>query len=248
MDGVPGLDSTELSAFYERRNTAARPDMIRGQASHDYFPDYSTSIKQQLSKSLNGPSDSANMFGQSADTTSGSGLSKHQASQGSSSILKSSLLSDCDAEEGNGRERKRRDNINGKLLELLALIPPSYFEAKDDVLGNIIKAEKVGLEEAVLAALRTSGTKDGKPNKGQILTKLVAYLQDMQNQIDKYNRKEMELHNHLMSLELKLTGQALPSRSDLRHTTAEQALGEIGVGPMSRGYFIRALSESRSNA
>lgn len=243
-----GLDSAELTAFYDGRmmNPATGPITSFAQGLHNLSPNYSSGIKQQLSQSLHGKSEGNNYFGIGVDATS-VGTSNNRASRAPTMTSKPPLLSDCDVEEGSGRERKRRDNINEKIQELLALIPPSYFEATEETAGHMIKVEKIGLEEAVLAALRNSGTKDGKPNKGQILTKLVTYLQDMQTQIDKANRKEVELRSCLMKLELKVTGNPLASLSEGRHTIAEQALGEIGVGPLSQDYFTRSLTEPRSD-
>lgn len=101
-------------------------------------------------------------------------------------------------------DRKRKDNINQKITELLELIPPSFFAD----LGE-----------------KNTGTKDGKPNKGQILSKSVDYISWLQNEIDNRNRKEVEL-----TMLLNNTTNA-PNHNT--HTVAEQMLAKIGVGPLA---------------
>ncbi|ODV97230.1 hypothetical protein PACTADRAFT_29373, partial [Pachysolen tannophilus NRRL Y-2460] len=103
-------------------------------------------------------------------------------------------------------ERKRRDNINDKIQELLALIPDTVFKDAND---------------------KSTGTKDGKPNKGQILTKSVEYIQFLQNEIDAKNRKEVELIYNLKKLNLT------NDNNEFDHTSAEIGLGRIGVGPFA---------------
>ena len=94
-------------------------------------------------------------------------------------------------------DRKRRDNLNDRIGDLLELIPEPFF--KDTTEKN-------------------SGTKDGRPNKGQVLSKSVDYIIWLQEEIDNRNRKEVELL-------LKL-GREGP-------TTAETLLANIGVGPLA---------------
>lgn len=133
-------------------------------------------------------------------------------------------------DEEQGNERKRRDNINEKIQELLELVPPIYFSemaAKDEEEG----------------AIKNTGTKDGKPNKGQILSKSVEYIQHLQNLIDENNRKEVELQLKLKALKLQQQGRPnVPLSADT--TSAEEALGEIGVGPHSRKYFEEILLQA----
>ena len=73
----------------------------------------------------------------------------------------------------------------------------------------------------------------------------------MQNSIDENNRKEVELIMRLKTLELKASNQPtqnIPIR--IGYTSAEKALGEIGVGPCSEQYFkdvlVKAASTSKS--
>ncbi|ODQ77095.1 hypothetical protein BABINDRAFT_24885, partial [Babjeviella inositovora NRRL Y-12698] len=108
-------------------------------------------------------------------------------------------------------ERKRRDNINDKIQELLKLIPHSFFTDEQP---------------------KATGTKDGKPNKGQILTKGVDYIVFLQNAIDENNRKEVELQMKIKALEQRKLGPN-DQRSDFSHTIAEKCLAEIGVGPLA---------------
>ncbi|ODQ58097.1 hypothetical protein WICANDRAFT_21804, partial [Wickerhamomyces anomalus NRRL Y-366-8] len=107
-------------------------------------------------------------------------------------------------------ERKRRDNMNEKIQELLTLIPQEFFDDHKD---------------------KSSGTKDGKPNKGQILTKGLEYIQDLQNKIDENNRKEVELILKLKNLSVVKNHQI--TDMNLNNTSAEIVLGEIGVGPLA---------------
>jgi hypothetical protein len=101
-------------------------------------------------------------------------------------------------------ERKRKDNINQKINELLELIPPSFFAD----LGE-----------------KNTGTKDGKPNKGQILSKSVDYISWLQNEIDNRNRKEVELQ--------MMINQHKQQSNYNKHTVAEEMLAHIGVGPLA---------------
>lgn len=178
----------------------------------EQFLSQSLDIKKQLSASLGGPAAS---YG---------GINKPQSRKAS---IISVRLQDDDDDGDPGNERKRRDNINDKIQELLTLIPAEYFDPLTQ------KGENHDEEDL---AVRNLGTKDGKPNKGQILTKLVDYLRDLQNQIDENNRKEVELQIRLRSLEQGSSEQSS------RYTSAEQALGEIGVGPLLEGYFKLMLS------
>lgn len=95
-------------------------------------------------------------------------------------------------------------------------------------------------------AAKSTGTKDGKPNKGQILTKSVEYIQYLQNLIDDNNRKEVELLLRLKNLKMQQQGRGnVPLSAD--PTSAEIALGEIGVGPHSRKYFEEVLYQIANN-
>lgn len=147
---------------------------------------------------------------------------------------------DDDDDEDKSNERKRRDNINEKIQELLLLIPGELFTDLKEKATPIPKNDE---EADIQAAMRNSGTKDGKPNKGQILTKSVEYLQQLQNQIDENNRKEVELIMKLKSLEQQGAGA---SGAGTAHTSAERALGKIGVGPFGEEYFKKVLI-SRAN-
>ncbi|GMM29248.1 Rtg1 protein [Martiniozyma asiatica (nom. inval.)] len=103
-------------------------------------------------------------------------------------------------------ERKRRDNLNERIQDLLELIPQSYFQDK------------------------STGTKDGRPNKGQILSRSVDYILYLQNEIDKRNRAEVEL---LLRLRQKDGQAGAETANDDIHTTAEILLQELGIGPLS---------------
>lgn len=123
-----------------------------------------------------------------------------------------SIKSMNDEDEEDNEDRKKRDNMNDKIQELLGLIPDIYFVDNKD---------------------RSSGTKDGKPNKGQILTKGVEYIQDLQNKIDENNRKEVELIWKLKKLIKLNNGNVNLNGLNLNNTSAEIVLSEIGVGPLA---------------
>ncbi|EER32791.1 retrograde regulation protein 1 [Candida tropicalis MYA-3404] len=210
-------------------------------------------IKKQLSQSLNNSG---------SGIISGGGISKPHSRRNSTYIKSHEGSENEDDNQDNnekdgGNERKRRDNINDKIQELLTLIPPEFFQNnnnnnnnnKDSKSKTDNKSRKEESPED--EAAKNSGTKDGKPNKGQILTKSVEYLQYLQNSIDENNRKEVELIMRLKTLELKASNQPtqnIPIR--IGYTSAEKALGEIGVGPCSEQYFkdvlVKAASTSKS--
>lgn len=176
----------------------------------------SSDIKKQLSQSFQGGASSG-------------GVQKPLSRRNSAIHIKN----EDEDEEDQGNERKRRDNINEKIQELLALVPPVYF------LDMATREEEDG-------AAKSTGTKDGKPNKGQILTKSVEYIQYLQNLIDDNNRKEVELQLKLKTLRMQQQGRNnVPISAD--PTSAEKALGEIGVGPHSRKYFEEVLLQSSGN-
>lgn len=173
-------------------------------------------IKKQLTHSLHGGA-----------TLSG-GVSKAPARRNSTHIKNE----DNEADD-QPHERKRRDDINDKIQELLTLIPPEYFNDNS-------KEGSVGLEES---GSRSTGTKDGKPNKGQILTQAVEYIQALQNSIDENNRKEVELVLKMKTYQMQQKGKVDVPIS-IGATSAELALGEIGVGPHSQEYFRTVLAKN----
>ncbi|GMM38838.1 Rtg1 protein [Saccharomycopsis crataegensis] len=138
-------------------------------------------------------------------------------------------------ESGQTVERKRRDNINDKIQELGTIIPSKFFESNKD---------------------KSSGTKDGKPNKGQVLSKSIEYIEFLQDKIDENNKKEIELLIILKKLEelKKVPDHLKPSKTLFRHTSAEVALQNIGVGPLaesnpaSTGKNTPSVSNSRMNS
>nr|CAI6776109.1 BFH_HP1_G0048720.mRNA.1.CDS.1 [Saccharomyces cerevisiae] len=71
-----------------------------------------------------------------------------------------------------------------------------------------------------------TGTKDEKPNKGQILTLAVEYISHLQNQVDTQNREEVELMVKATQL-AKQTG-TIVNDINLENTSAEVALSRIG--------------------
>lgn len=153
------------------------------------------------------------------------GITKPTSRRGSMVKVKLNDSEDEDDNGDGGNERKRRDSINERIQELLTLVPPEFFNETTN--GN---------EKDIDLAVKNSGTKDGKPNKGQILTKSVEYIQYLQNKIDENNMKEVELL-------LKLKNLGVTKDNSMR-TSAEVALGKIGVGPLSNEYFKNVLVSS----
>lgn len=202
----------------------------------------SLDIKKQLSQSFQG----------NASTQQHGGISKPQSRKNSMIAIKSNNGSeneedDDDKDDSQVNERKRRDNINEKIQELLTLIPAEFFQENPPTNTQQQQAQQTQQSEndaAIAAAVKNSGTKDGKPNKGQILTKSVEYLQYLQNLIDENNRKEVELVVKLRSLELQEQQRSLNVPINVGHTSAERALGKIGVGPLSDDYFKLILVNS----
>ncbi|KAG7195017.1 uncharacterized protein KQ657_004130 [Scheffersomyces spartinae] len=141
-----------------------------------------------------------------------------------------------DDDDGDGHERKRRDNNNEKIQELLSLIPQTYFEEDESIkkegssIDDLSGGASGGGGFGVTSGVKASGTKDGKPNKGQILTKSLDYMKDLQQAIDQNNQEEVQL---LMKLELlKRKKHIIPSNTPIKlgHTSGQLALGKIGVG------------------
>ncbi|KAL6951031.1 hypothetical protein ACO0QE_000323 [Hanseniaspora vineae] len=124
-------------------------------------------------------------------------------------------------------ETKSLADINEKIQEIYTYLPKELF--RDE------KAPR---------------TKDGKPNKGMILTAAVSHLLDLQNQVDVFNREEIELMVRLEELqkqEKQKFGKNIVDTSQINfeNTSAEIALGAIGVGPLA-GQMAAASSPSPS--
>ncbi|SCU80519.1 LADA_0B07976g1_1 [Lachancea dasiensis] len=150
-------------------------------------------------------------------------------------------------------DRRRRDNLNDKIQALLELIPEEMFQ---DYYGRKDPAElengqgtpgSIAFGTGSSASgikMKGTGTKDGKPNKGQILTQAVEYITRLQAQVDARNREEVELILRLKELSKKIS---LPVNDiNLANTSAEIALSKIGVGPLagvSEDYFNQTESK-----
>ncbi|SCV04820.1 LAMI_0H19548g1_1 [Lachancea mirantina] len=128
-------------------------------------------------------------------------------------------------------DRKRRDNINDKIQQLLKMIPPDFFEdyykRKDSTEEGSVNAAALGLNSKA----KGTGTKDGKPNKGQILTQAVEYIAHMQGQVDAKNREEVELIIKIKELSKQMG--VFVNDINIQNTSAEVALARIGVGPLA---------------
>lgn len=115
-------------------------------------------------------------------------------------------------ESHNAVERRRRDNINEKIQELATLVPDSLLYNAD---GTTTTAQASIL------------TKDGKPNKGTILSRSVDYIRHLQIVIDDQNRKELEMQDMIQSLQHQLGVEV----TQFEHTSAELALARFrGTG------------------
>ena len=119
----------------------------------------------------------------------------------------------------NNSSNRRKDNINEKIAELLQLIPERFFAD----LGE-----------------KNTGTKDGRPNKGQILSRAVDYISWLQGEIDSRNRREVQLTLAVEAQQLQLQQQQQhdsvqheSASQHNRHTVAEEMLAQIGVGPLA---------------
>ncbi|CCK72544.1 Rtg1p KNAG_0K01790 [Huiozyma naganishii CBS 8797] len=125
-------------------------------------------------------------------------------------------------------DRKRRDNINERIQELLQLIPREYFQEYYNGSKDLPPPEE---ETPNASKLKGTGTRDGKPNKGQILTQAVEYITQLQNEVDSRNREEVELMLKVQKLG-KTTGTLIDD-INLEDTSAEIELSRIGVGPLA---------------
>ncbi|CAB4253201.1 similar to Saccharomyces cerevisiae YOL067C RTG1 Transcription factor (bHLH) involved in interorganelle communication between mitochondria, peroxisomes, and nucleus [Maudiozyma barnettii] len=155
-------------------------------------------------------------------------------------------------------DRRRRDNINERIQELLDMIPEEYFDsyyAKNSEGGTPGNTPSGGSSSATTPAMpaipnvsstsakgKGSGTRDGKPNKGQILTQTVEFITRLQNEVDARNREEVDLMAKVSSLSKK-TG-TIVNDINLEHTSAEVELSKIGVGPLVGMVHDQTLSEN----
>lgn len=158
----------------------------------------------------------------SKDNKSSDGSEKKSASKSN----KKAPVEPGSPTSNNPVDRKRRDNMNEKIQELLSLIPQPFFDEGKD---------------------KSSGTKDGKPNKGQILSKSVEYINHLQGAIDSKNRAEVELSIKLRNLEIA-NNIPVYQRLNLLHTSAEIGLAKIGVGPLAEQTNSQLQSNSQSNS
>lgn len=142
----------------------------------------------------------------------------------------------------NKMDRKRRDNINDRIQQLLTMIPSEYFEEfyRKQAMG--LDTESFGGDTPMSVTtpkptstngskIKGSGTRDGKPNKGQILTQAVEYITRLQSEVDAKNREEVELILKVQEL-CSETG-TIVNNVNLENTSAEVALSKIGVGPLA---------------
>lgn len=183
-------------------------------------------INKQLSRSFN------NGGGYLSSSNPSGGITKSQGRRPSVYLPKQN-----DEDGGVLSEKKKTDEINETIQVLLTLIPTEFFESDS-------KRTDDNKEED---AFKLNGLKDGKPHKGQILTKSVEYIQHLQNLIDTNNRKEVELIVKLKKLQQQQSPGLQNTTITVGHTSAERALGEIGVGApeLAEEYFKNVI---RTNA
>lgn len=238
---VSGSGSESISPPQDSKDKGLNiPSIHVKTESADKLASKSLDIKKQLSQSFQGNS----------STQQHGGISKPQSRKNPIIAIKSNNASededDDDKDDPQVNERKRRDNINEKIQELLTLIPAEFFQENPPATNQPQQQQTQQSENdaAIAAAVKNSGTKDGKPNKGQILTKSVEYLQYLQNLIDENNRKEVELVMKLKNLEFQEQNRQQNVPINVGHTSAERSLGKIGVGPLSDDYFKLVLVNS----
>ncbi|EDO18424.1 hypothetical protein Kpol_1032p16, partial [Vanderwaltozyma polyspora DSM 70294] len=158
--------------------------------------------------------------------------------------ITSSVTSTASNQVSASVDRMRRDNINERIQELLTLIPVDFFQeyyrntSSNDSSSNLNE----GTSGSNTPKLKGTGTKDGKPNKGQILTQAVEYVSYLQNQIDTKNREEVDLIAKIQELSKK-KGHIV-NDINLDHTSAEEMLAKIGVGPLSEQYESNEASST----
>lgn len=114
-------------------------------------------------------------------------------------------------ESHNAVERRRRDNINEKIQELASLVPESMLYNQNDT------------SPSAAAGGTNTLTKDGRPNKGTILTKSVEYIRNLQNVIDEQNQRELEMQELVQQLQRQLGIEV----TEFKHTSAELLLARI---------------------
>ncbi|KAG7192399.1 uncharacterized protein KQ657_001798 [Scheffersomyces spartinae] len=180
-------------------------------------------INKQLSRSFNS---GGGGYLSTSNPTGGGGITKSRRA----SVYQPKLNDDDGS--GGSSEKKKTDEINETIQVLLTLIPTDFFESESKKPEN--KDEDT---------FRPNGLKDGKPHKGQILTKSVEYIQHLQNLIDTNNRKEVELIVKLKKLQQQQSGNDSNSTITVGYTSAERALGEIGVGAaeLAEEYFKQVI-------
>ncbi|QLQ80313.1 hypothetical protein HG537_0D03140 [Torulaspora globosa] len=135
-------------------------------------------------------------------------------------------------------DRKRRDNINERIQQLLMMIPNEFFQEYyrntngcDSENGSGDASSSATPKPNANSKVKSTGTRDGKPNKGQILTQAVEYIMSLQNDIDSRNREEVELILKVQEL-TNVTG-TIVNDINLENTSAEIALAKIGVGTLA---------------
>lgn len=148
-------------------------------------------------------------------------------------------------------DRKRRDNINERIQQLLTMIPNEFFQeyyknGGDAEYGSGDTSSTATPKPGVNSAkVKSTGTRDGKPNKGQILTQAVEYIMSLQNDIDSHNREEVELILKVQELS-NITG-TIVNDINLENTSAEVALAKIGVGTLA-GEVAPEADQSRQGS
>lgn len=127
-------------------------------------------------------------------------------------------------ESHNVVERRRRDNINERIQDLASLVPESL----------LYNAETMGSSGSGPVNL----TKDGKPNKGTILSRSVDYIRHLQAVIDEQNRRELEMQDLTQALQRQLGIEV----TEYPHTSAELALAKFRGGLSEGGLSEEVLS------
>ncbi|KAK6197545.1 uncharacterized protein RJT21DRAFT_58160 [Scheffersomyces amazonensis] len=214
----------------------------------------SSDVRKQLSQSFQGSGGLHVSGGINKPQSRRSSLIPNIKSNPTSDVEDDDNINNNNNNNNNNNDKKsdpgRVDLVTSKIQELLTLIPPEFFQ--DTVKSNKngkppIKQENDENEddEDEDGNPRTSGTRDGKPNKGQILTKSLEYIEYLQKLIDDNNHAEARLKKRLKEQEDRAGLQN--SQLSIGPTSGERALGEIGIGSnpaLVEDYFKQVLVSS----
>ncbi|KAK6463726.1 hypothetical protein DFJ63DRAFT_335242 [Scheffersomyces coipomensis] len=241
LDSMSSSNSDTIPASSSNSEITQGVPIIKHENVDDIFN--RNDVRKQLSQSFQNAGSGIHITG---------GINKPQSRKGSIiPNIRSNNASDDEDDNGNTKSNDKKeipkpDMVTLRIQELLTLIPNDMFQDMVKNKKSPIKDEPNDddLDDEDEDG-KTTGTKDGKPNKGQILTKSLEYIDILQKQIDDNNHAEATLKLKLRDLEKK--ANLLSSDLALRPTSGERALGEIGIGnnpALTDTYYKRVLVSS----